>query len=120
MPRTCFTKNGHKKHVCMQTVIMNPPVGMLVDHINMDRLDNRRSNLRICTNQQNRWNTKIQSNNTTGIKGVYFSKQRRKFVAQIKFNGKFKNLGGFPSAAEAAEAYRIAAIDQRGEFVRFA
>lgn len=59
-----------------------------VDHINGNRLDNRKSNLRLCTNQENSMNKYENSNNTSGYKGVYFDKNRNKWRASIQYNGK--------------------------------
>lgn len=59
-----------------------------VDHINRNRLDNRKENLRFVTSQQNCMNKSIQSNNHSGILGVYFEKTRNKWIAKITYNGK--------------------------------
>ena len=84
---------------------MNCPGGMYVDHIDGNKLNNRRSNLRICTNQENCMNRKKCNNNLAGYKGVHFRKDLNKFHAQIAFNGKKIYLGIFKTAEEAHQKY---------------
>lgn len=88
----------------------------LIDHINHDRLDNRRKNLRICSHLQNIRNSKKQKNNTSGYKGVSFNKNSQKFRAQIRFNNKNMCIGSFECPKEAAKAYNEAALKYHGEF----
>jgi hypothetical protein len=98
---------------------MGEPDNMEVDHINTNKLDNRRENLRVCTRQQNNCNTNKRSDNKSGFKGVCFEKRRQKFVARIRIDGKLKHLGYFATAAAAHEEYKIAAVKYHGEFARF-
>lgn len=107
------------KTTSIHAVLMNPPKGMKVDHINGDILDNRRENLRICTNAENIRNSRRYSNNKTGIKGVSVTKSG-KFRTQIRIDGKQTELGLFDSAEAAGEAYREAALTYYGEFARIA
>ena len=90
-----------------------------LDHINGDRLDNRVSNLRAATRQQNAMNQKIKVNNTSGFKGVCWSKQKNKWVANITFNKK-KNihLGFFENFDDAVNARKIAEEKYFGEWNR--
>ena len=77
---------------------------LFIDHINGNRKDNRISNIRVATQQQNNHNTRNpRSDNSTGYLGVSIS--RGKFVAQIGMNGHNKFLGYFESAADAHGAY---------------
>lgn len=86
-----------------------------IDHINGIRSDNRIENLRLCTRSQNMQNlTKVSS--ATGFKGVTFHKQTGKFQASIKIEGKFKYLGLFVFAKDAAKAYDVASVEAFGEF----
>lgn len=89
-----------------------------VDHINGDTLDNRRSNLRVATNQQNCFNRGPQSNNSSGYKGVYKHSQYDKWVAQIKKGDTRVHLGVYSTAQDAARAYDRAAIELHGEHGR--
>lgn len=101
----------------MHTLIMNPPKGMTIDHINHNALDNRKSNLRICTNRQNNRNKKAPSNNTSGFKGVVWHKGGNKWMAQIRIdNDEHLYLGLFKDKIAAAKAYNEAALKHHGEF----
>lgn len=83
-----------------------------IDHINGDKLNNQRDNLRSATNSQNRANSK--SKNKTGYKGV--TKKRNKWQAQINVDGQKIYLGTFDSPEEAHQAYIKAAERYFGEF----
>lgn len=89
---------------------MNAPAGMVVDHINGNTLDNRRSNLRVVTHKQNlRHRARgANRNNAVGVRGVSWDKERKKFLAGIRVDGKRLNLGRFDSL-DAAVAARSAA-----------
>lgn len=87
-----------------------------VDHIHGNTLDNRRSEIRRATQDQNQWNVGGRGN-TSGFKGVSWDKQACRWRAQINLNRKVVNLGRFPTPELAAEAYRRAAIANHGEFV---
>lgn len=89
------------------------------DHINGDKLDNRKENLRRCSpaqNQGNRWKSKQAK--TSKYKGVYFCSKLRKFVAYGREGKKNKRLGTFQSEEDAALAYDRWAIGYFGEFAR--
>lgn len=96
--------------------LMNPGEDLVIDHINRNRLDNRRDNLRICTQQENLFNKSIQCNNTSGIQGVSWDKNRNKWLVHITVNRKQIHLGYFNTIEEAAEARRQAEIEYYGEF----
>ena len=91
------------------------PAGM-IDHVNGDPSDNRIGNLRIATNRQNQGNRRVQANNTTGFKGVSRDKRHNTYRARIRVNGLSTNLGSFPTAEVAHEAYRVTAEKHFGEF----
>ena len=107
------TAGGWYKYsrVYLHRFISNAPSDLQVDHINGNRLDNRRENLRLCKNQQNNFNKKARS----GYKGVHKIRDG-KWCAQITLNYKCKNIGYFSTAEEAALAYNSAARDLHGEF----
>jgi hypothetical protein len=89
-----------------------------VDHINGDRLDNRRENLRLATSSQNNMNSKISTRNNSGYKGVSFHKRTGKWRVVICAEGKRTEVGLFSDLVEAAQAYDKAAISIHGEFAR--
>jgi hypothetical protein len=87
-----------------------------IDHKNGDTLDNRRDNLRICSQSENGYNRGAQRNNTSGYKGVVWNKGRNKWTAHITYLGKAMNLGGFDDPKQAFTAYVTAAKILHGEF----
>lgn len=111
---------GFKKRTTtkMHRVIMNTPTDMQVDHIDMNGLNNQRSNLRNVTQSQNQRNREVQRNNQTGYKGVGRTKNKRRFRARIKIGRQSIVLGYFLDAKEAALAYDEAAKKYHGEFAR--
>ena len=78
--------------------------GLEVDHINHVRNDNRLVNLRFVTRRENMRNQSLSSKNTSGVTGVYFSKAKKKYIAQIKVNQETIYLGIFDTLEEAAAA----------------
>ncbi len=110
--------NGKQSILLMHRVIINAPRGFQVDHINGNRLDNRRSNLRLATNAENGANQMLSSKNTTGAKGVYFHRQRKKYCAMICSNGRREHLGLFSNIEAASAAYDAAARRLFGEFAK--
>jgi hypothetical protein len=97
---------------------MNAQKGILVDHRNGNGLDNRRINLRLCTDAQNRANRRLQRNNKSGFKGVFLNAKNGKFLAHVQVNKKTFYLGSFVSPIDAAKAYDKAAKLHFGEFAR--
>ena len=87
----------------------------LIDHIDGNRLNNSRSNLRVCTQQQNLCNRGKQTNNTSGFKGVSWLERKQKWRAMI--SNKF--IGYFKTAEEGHRAYVKAAQELHGEFAKF-
>lgn len=91
--------------------------GCDIDHINGDRLDNRKCNLRVATRRQNAANRGTNKNNKSGYKGVnLYDPVRMVWRAQIMHNGKKISLGYYRTAEEAALAYNHAAKEYFGEF----
>lgn len=73
----------------------------IVDHINRNKLDNRKCNLRVCDMKVNSINRDLQSNNTTGHKGVYCDKKAGTWNARVTVDGKTIHLGTFTTKEEA-------------------
>lgn len=89
-----------------------------IDHINGNPGDNSISNLRLATVSENMRNTRIRSDNKSGIKGVFWAERYGKWEAQIAVHGKSIALGRFSDIGDAAAAYRNAAEKLHGEFAR--
>lgn len=110
---------GIRTMISMHHEVMNAPKGTEVDHIHSDdTLDNRRSNLRICTTAQNQQNRGKSKNNTSGYKGVCWHRRHQKWQADIAYNGTNVFLGRFNDPKDAARAYNKAALRYHGEFAR--
>lgn len=107
-----------RHYVLLHRFILDPPSGVQVDHADMDKLNNQRSNLRLCTRSQNLRNTPAPAHNTSGTKGVWWDGKRGKWTAQISILGKVKALGRYVDRADAEAAYAKAAQEIAGEFAR--
>lgn len=105
---------NRQESILMHRFLMNTPVGMDTDHINRNKLDNRRSNLQICTKGLNHQRAKLQSNNTTGYKGIVWYKPTNRWRVAIKFNKKGIHLGYFKELTEAISAYNNKALELFG------
>jgi hypothetical protein len=110
--------DGSMKPLHMSRLILQAPVGLVVDHISGDTLDNRRSNLRLCTLSQNSRNKRKKKGASSRYKGVTFHKQSGKWFAALKSSGRNINLGLFKTQEEAAIAYDNAAKIYFGDFAR--
>lgn len=105
--------NGRR--ILMHRLIMNAPETMEVDHVNGNRLDNRRENLRLCTSAENKRNRGPRKDNKSGYKGVSWHKQNKKWTVRIKTPyGKYLSLGLYDDKKEAALAYNKAAVEHHG------
>jgi hypothetical protein len=104
-----------RKNIYMHRVITNAPAGKVVDHIDRNGLNNRRSNLRICSAADNSRNSRGKSG-TSRYKGVFWNKKNKKWLVAIKYNRKFRHIGYFENETDAAKAYDKAARKLFGEF----
>lgn len=116
-----FGHRGLVKTVFLHRIVNQTPDDQLTDHINHDKLDNRRENLRAVSHQENMANREINSNNKSGYKGVHWNKhaQRvKRWNAAIGNIGKAMTIGNYHTPEEAALAYDCAAIQLRGDFAK--
>lgn len=107
-----FWQRGKAKS--LHRILMGEPVGMEVDHINGNPLDNRRSNLRVCTRRENLQNRRVYRKRLGKFKGLNFRKNS--IAAQITFRGQVIYLGDYQTDIAAARAYDAAAREFFGEF----
>jgi hypothetical protein len=108
---------SHARMEFLHRVIMAPPEGMLVDHINHDILDNRRCNLRVTTNAGNTINRRAPLG-VCGYRGVTHARSEGQFVAQISVGNRLRYLGQFSTKEDAARAYDAAAREFYGALAR--
>lgn len=111
-------QNGKRTTRKMHREIMKADVGIEVDHINGDKLDNRKSNLRLCGRSSNMANMKLKINNQSGYKGVSWSSRGNKWQVHIMVDNKSIYLGMYSDKEEAARAYDNAARKYFGEFAK--
>lgn len=106
------TRNGKRifKDIYLHRLIARTPYGLETDHINGDKLDNRKSNLRIVSSSQNHINIGIRSNNTSGVTGIYFDKARKKWAVEISFNNKKVHIGRYDDIETAKKERRSAEL----------
>jgi hypothetical protein len=105
----------------MHRFILAPKANELVDHTTHDGLDNRRTNLRLCTVQQNGFNRRMSPTTKSGFKGVRYDPSRGKrgrkvWAAQATLDGKTRRLGRFATPEEAHAAYVEFAEQHHGQF----
>lgn len=113
-------RRDHKSSLCrMHHLILPLKKGYMVDHINGNRLDNRRNNLRLVTKSQNMMNRGLQKNSKSGYMGVSWHKKTKSWRAYIKKDRKQIYLGLYDTKIQAAKAYNEAAKEYHGEFAFF-
>lgn len=127
--KECYWKDSHGYAVATKdyeyisfhrTILKITDKNIQVDHINGNRLDNRKSNLRLCCNQENSFNKYKNSNNTSGYKGVYYDKERDKWRASIQYNGKsIKSPKRYNTPEEAYKWYIKKSNELFGDFSVF-
>lgn len=110
-------ERNKRSHIMMHRLINHTPKGMETDHINGNRIDNRKKNLRSYTRQQNRVNKPKLKTNTSGINGVSWHKKANKWRAQVYLNDKQIYLGLFTNILEAKKVHDEKARELFGEFV---
>lgn len=109
---------GKTINVRMHRLICPTPPGLEVDHINGDKLDNRRCNLRAVTSAQNSWNAGLSARNTSGRKGVSYCGRRNRWHAYITVHGQRIHLGFYKCIDEAIAAREAQELAAFGEYAR--
>lgn len=116
-----FYVNSHSLHVLILERKLNRKIqsGYICDHINRNKLDNRRENLREMPKCAANWNINKPNNNripSSKYKGVSFNKEKQKYQSKIKFQNKTIHLGWFKDEIKAARIYNTKSIELFGEF----
>ena len=101
---SCYYFNGRCRFVRFHRIVMDAKPWQVVDHINKNRADNRKCNLRCCRRSENDRNRSIYSTNTSGVTGVYFDRKRGKWAASISYNKKRMLIGRFAEKEDAIRA----------------
>lgn len=113
------TQNGKCKKIYLHRQIMGfPRRGMDVDHINGDKLDNRRENLRVVSRSANELNKPKMQGKTSKYKGVHWHKHTSKWKVETKRNGEKYYIGVFDCEKEAAAAYNRKILELHGNIAR--
>lgn len=112
-------KTVNKKHIkiFMHRVIMRAPKDLEVDHINGNKLDNRKGNLRLATGSENRANS-FKARGSSRYKGVCWNKRAKRWQAQITYRNTTYYLGLFANEITAAKKYNEIAVQRFGQFAR--
>ena len=115
--RNAKLADGRRTTQYMHNVLAGTQKGMCTDHVDGNGLNNRRSNLRVCTQTENARNT-CPRKGSSKYKGVYWSSDKNRWRAQIRVRGKSFYIGCFTNETDAARAYDAAAMKLHGEFAR--
>jgi hypothetical protein len=115
---TDLWENKKPRKVYMHRVILGLSVGdkLVVDHVDLDKLNNQKLNLRTCKQYQNSANRGLNKNNSSGYKGVCFDKRKNKWMAKIQVNRKYMFCGYETTPELAALRYNEFAQKHFGEF----
>lgn len=110
------SESFEERTVRLHRFLMDCPKDKIVDHIDRDIFNCRKSNLRICSRTENNWNAGVRRDSGTGIRGVYFDKTSGKYKAHIQVNKKRINLGTFSGIDEAIKIRRKAEKTHYGDY----
>ena len=120
-PQGYASRTSWKPHkwitILMHRLINKTGKGFETDHINGDKLDNRKANLRNVTHSQNERNKPLRSDNTSGYKGITWDKARQKWQAKTKHDRKMRNLGRFDTPEEAHAVYEAYVSEHKLEAI---
>lgn len=108
----------NRKLFILSRLLMDAPEDKLVDHVNGDPLDNRKSNLRLVTHQQNMCNRKRQKNNASGLTGVYFDKRNGKWWTELTHEGRRYWTRYHDTKEQAQAARHEQEVSLRADFIR--
>jgi hypothetical protein len=97
--------NLKRRYIHLHRLVVNCPDGYVVDHINGNTLDNRKSNLRLCTSQENQQN---RNRSKSEIRGVHFHAREKKWYARVGLNGGRITIGTYDTKEEAIHAVKVA------------
>lgn len=115
--RTVKVINYKQKSILLHQLVFGKKSGYEIDHINQNKLDNRRCNLRFANKSNNSSNRRKQNGSySSKYKGVVFNKKRSVYYANITFKNKQIFLGSFKTAEEAAISYNKKALELFGKF----
>jgi len=110
-------RKSNERHAYMHKELCPVPEGMVVDHVNRNKLDNRKANLRPATKQQNAWNgTFRRRTGKPRYGGIKWDKALKKWRVRLDINGRAESFGCYADEVEAAQAYDHLARKYRGEF----
>lgn len=99
-----FDQHHYAHRIIWTMCVGNIPAGMEIDHIDGDRSNNRIQNLKLASTADNAKNTRLHSNNTSGVNGVFWNQQRQKWQSQAQVDGRSMHIGFFKSKDAAAQA----------------
>ena len=120
----CYHSEGYAKNNSLEKMrfmhreILHIQDKVDIDHINGNKLDNRKENLRVCSRSQNMANSKKHKNSTSKYKGVSWSRSKKRWRVTIMKNRKAYFLGLFDNPVDAATAYDKKALELSGEFAK--
>jgi hypothetical protein len=114
--RNVILDDGKRTSQTMHSEILGETDGLMTDHINGNRTDNRRCNLRLATSSQNNSNRAPRAGCVSEYKGVRWDNVQKKWYVKIAINRQIKHIGYFRDEKKAAIAYNEAAKQYHGEY----
>ncbi len=111
-------EQGVRRRVYLHRWLLNAQPGQFVDHIDGNKLNNRRSNLRLVTRSQNQANRRRNANSRSRYKGVTWHKHKKRWLARIQVRGRRITIGYFTDPLQAAHEYDAFARTNFGEYAR--
>jgi hypothetical protein len=111
-------RHEKRKWIFMHRQIVKPPKGKIVDHMDGNKTNNCRCNIRPCSHRENQRNRCKERGSASRFKGVFYDRRRNKWYAKCRYEGEYYGLGYFDLETDAARAYDRAAVQWYGEFAR--